>query len=52
MEQQTGRLINLFDFCHPITDVYCGQLTNESARFLSHSIYEPGMLSSSFKMIV
>ena len=24
----------LFVFCQPITDVYCGHLTNESARFL------------------
>ena len=30
----------MFVFCQPITDVYCGQLTNESARFLWHSIYE------------
>ena len=34
MDQQTGRLINSFDFCQPIADVYCGQLINESARFL------------------
>ena len=31
---QHAMLINLFDFCQPITDVYCGQLTNESARVL------------------
>ena len=30
MEQQTRGLINLLDFCQPITDVYCGQLTNDS----------------------
>ena len=29
-------LINSYDFRQPITDVYCGQLTNESARFLQH----------------
>ena len=29
MEQQTRGLI-LLDFCQPITDVYCGQLTNDS----------------------
>ena len=29
-----GELINLFVFCQPITEVYCGQLTNERARFL------------------
>ena len=34
MDLQTGQLINLFDFCQPITDVYCDQLTNESAHFL------------------
>ena len=34
MDQQTGQLINLFDFRQPIIDVYCGQLPNESARFL------------------
>ena len=34
MHQQTGRLINLFDFCQPITDVYCAQLTNERAHIL------------------
>ena len=35
MDKQTGWLINSFDFCQPITDVYCGQLTNnESAQFL------------------
>ena len=28
MDQQTERLINLFYFCQPITDVCCGQLTN------------------------
>ena len=27
INQQTGRLINLFDFCQPITDVYYGQMT-------------------------
>ena len=26
-------LINSFDFCQPITDVYIGLLTNERARF-------------------
>ena len=26
-------LIDLFDFCHLITDVYNGQLTNDSAVF-------------------
>ena len=36
IEQQTGRLINLFDFCQPITDVFRAQLTNESARILQH----------------
>ena len=40
MDQQTGQLINLFDFCQPIIDVYCSLLTNESAQFLYHSIYE------------
>ena len=25
----------MYDFCQPITDVYCGQLTNESAYFLA-----------------
>ena len=34
MDQQTGQLINLFDCCQPILDMYCGQLTNESAQFL------------------
>ena len=29
-----------FNFCQPITDVYFGQLTNERAQFLLHSIYE------------
>jgi len=29
-----GELINSFVFCQPITVVYCGQLTNESAQFL------------------
>ena len=29
-----GELINSFVFCQPITVVCCGQLTNESARFL------------------
>ena len=44
MDLQTGQLINLFDLCQPITDVYCDQLTNESAQFLQHSNYEPGMV--------
>ena len=34
LEQVTGTFINLFDFCQPITDVYCGPFTNEIARFL------------------
>ena len=34
MEQQTGRLINSFDFCQPISDVYYAQSTNESAHIL------------------
>ena len=38
MDLQTGQLTNLFDFCQPITDVYCDQLTNESACILYHSI--------------
>ena len=33
-EDYWRELINLFVFCQPITDVYCGQLTNESAWFL------------------
>ena len=33
-EDHRGELINLFVFCQPITDVDCGQLTNESAQFL------------------
>ena len=28
-EDNRGELINLFVFCQPITDEYCGQLTNE-----------------------
>ena len=40
-----GELINLFVFCQPITVVYCGQLTNESARFLQHSIYKLSSLN-------
>ena len=35
MEQQTGRLINSFDFCQPITDVYCVQMTNELTNFVA-----------------
>ena len=31
MDQQTGQLINLFDFCQPITNKYFAQLTNGSA---------------------
>ena len=31
MDQQIGCLINEFDLCQPITGVYYGQLTNESA---------------------
>ena len=31
MDKQTGQLINSFDFCLLITDVYCGHLTNERA---------------------
>ena len=34
LEQVTGMLINLFDFCQPITDEYFAQLTNESACIL------------------
>ena len=34
MDQQTGRPINLFDFCQQIKEVYCGQLTNNCARLL------------------
>ena len=34
MEEQTGRLINLLNFSQQITDVYCGQLTNDSAQIL------------------
>ena len=45
MVQKTGRLINLLDFCQPITDVYCGQLTNESVRFLKHSIFNPSLVN-------
>ena len=30
MEQQAGRLINLFELCKPSTDLYCVELTNES----------------------
>ena len=45
MDQQTGRLINLFDFRQPITDVYCGQLTNRSAQFFLHSIYNPSLVN-------
>ena len=41
MEQKTGRLINSFDFCQLITDVYCAQLTKRSAQILQHSIYQP-----------
>ena len=26
MDQQTGWLINSFDFCQPITDVYCAKV--------------------------
>ena len=44
MDKQTGQIINLFDFCQPITDVYCGHLTNERAQFLQHPIYEPSCL--------
>ena len=40
MDKQTGWLINSFDFWQPITDVYCGQLTNKRAPFLQHSIYD------------
>ena len=32
--------ISLFGFC-----LYCGQLTNESAQFLLHSIYEPSVVN-------
>ena len=35
----------LLDFCQPITDVYCGQLTNESVRFLKHSIFNPSLVN-------
>ena len=45
MDQQKGWLINLFDICQPITDVYCGQLTNESAQLLQHLIYEPSFVN-------
>ena len=34
MDKHTGRLINLFDFCQPITVVYCGKLTKERAQSL------------------
>ena len=44
MDKQTGRHINSFDSFQPITDVYCGQLTNERAPFLQYSIYEPSCL--------
>ena len=44
-EDYRGELINLFVFCQRIIDVYCGQLTNESARFLSHSIYELSLVN-------
>ena len=33
-EDYRGELINSFVFYQPITDAYCGQLTNESARLL------------------
>ena len=36
MDKKTGWLINSYDFCQPITDVYCGQLTNESAYERPH----------------
>ena len=45
MDQQIGWLMNLIDFCQSITDVYCGQLTNESARFFKHSINEPSIVN-------
>ena len=44
MDQQTGWLINLFDFFQPIKDVYCGQFTNENVQFLQHSINEPSVV--------
>ena len=34
MVQQTGRLMNSFDFCQLIKDVYYAQLTKESVAFL------------------
>ena len=37
MDLMTERLINSVDFYQPSTDVYCGQLTNESARFLCNT---------------
>ena len=45
MDKQTWRILNSFDFCQPITDVYCGQLTNKSAQFLLHSIYELSLVN-------
>ena len=30
----TGRHMNLFDYCQSITDLYCAQLTNGSARIM------------------
>ena len=45
MDKQTGQLINLFYFLSANTDEYCDQLTNESAQFLQHSIYEPSIVN-------
>ena len=39
MYKQTGGLINLFELCQPITDVYCGQFTNESLIFVALNLW-------------
>ena len=36
--------LRAWGFSQPVSDVYCGKLTNESARFLLHWIYEPSIV--------
>ena len=38
MEQQTGRLIDLYEFCQPITDVYCAKLTRRVQKNAAHNL--------------
>ena len=44
MEEQTGSLIDLSNFCQPIKAAANTLLTNENARILKHTIYEPSLL--------